>query len=83
MMCARPRFSPRLLVDKRADCLRPSNKGKDVWALYAKAMSLLGPVASMIERDDDIPPLADLLEELSMARRIGAAQKRARAGVAS
>lgn len=45
----------------------------DVWALYAKALSLLGPVASMIERDDDIPPLPDLLAELSMARRIGAA----------
>ena len=43
-----------------------------VWALYAKAISLLGPVATMIERDDDIPPLADLLDELSMARRLGA-----------
>ena len=54
-----------------------------VWALYAKARSLLGPVASMIERDDDIPPLADLLAELSKARRIGAADTRARARVAS
>ncbi len=46
---------------------------EDVWALYAKAVSLLGPVATMIERDDDIPPLADLLDELSIARRLGAA----------
>ena len=45
---------------------------ESVWDLYAKAMSLVGPVATMIERDDDIPPLAELLEELSMARRLGA-----------
>jgi uncharacterized protein (UPF0276 family) len=42
-----------------------------VWDLYAHVMPLLGPVATMIERDDDIPPLADLLTELSVARRIG------------
>ena len=40
----------------------------DVWSLYAEAMSLLGPVASMIERDDAIPPLAELLDELAIAR---------------
>ena len=45
-----------------------------VWALYAKAVGLLGPVATMIERDDAIPPLAELLEELSMARALGLAQ---------
>ena len=43
----------------------------DVWALYAKAMSILGPVATMIERDDSIPPLADLLAELDIARGLG------------
>jgi uncharacterized protein (UPF0276 family) len=42
-----------------------------VWDLYAHVMPLLGPVATMIERDDDIPPLAELLAELSIARRIG------------
>jgi uncharacterized protein (UPF0276 family) len=51
---------------------------KDVWTLYAKAISLVGPVATMIERDDDIPPLADLLEELSMARTLGAIDARTR-----
>jgi uncharacterized protein (UPF0276 family) len=50
----------------------------DVWTLYAKAISRLGPVATMIERDDDIPPLADLLAELSIARAIGAFDARAR-----
>jgi uncharacterized protein (UPF0276 family) len=42
-----------------------------VWDLYAHVVPLLGLVATMIERDDDIPPLADLLAELSVARRIG------------
>jgi len=46
--------------------------GTDVWALYAKAISMLGPVATMIERDDAVPPLADLLAELDIARRLQA-----------
>ncbi|KTB59864.1 MULTISPECIES: DUF692 domain-containing protein [Pseudomonas] len=45
-----------------------------VWDLYAKAIALLGPVATMIERDDAIPPLAELLEELSRARAMGRAR---------
>lgn len=43
----------------------------NVWSLYAQAMSMLGPVATMIERDDGIPPLAELLDELAIARRLG------------
>ena len=39
-----------------------------VWAPYEAALARLGPVATMIERDDDIPPLADLLAELDIAR---------------
>jgi len=42
----------------------------DVWSLYAKAMSRLGPVATMIERDGAIPPLPELLGELDTARDI-------------
>lgn len=42
----------------------------DVWALYAKAVAMLGPVATMIERDDAIPPLPDLLAELGLARAL-------------
>jgi len=41
-----------------------------VWALYERAIALVGPTATMIERDDDIPPLGDLLDELQIARRI-------------
>ncbi|MGE0424035.1 MAG: DUF692 domain-containing protein [Reyranellaceae bacterium] len=42
----------------------------DVWALYAEALRRFGPVPTMIERDDDIPPYADLVAELDRARRI-------------
>jgi uncharacterized protein (UPF0276 family) len=43
-----------------------------VWALYAQALAILGPRPTMIERDDAIPPLADLVAELECARRISA-----------
>ena len=43
-----------------------------VWALYAKALALCGPVATMIERDDHMPPLAELVSELDIARRMSA-----------
>lgn len=41
-----------------------------VWALYHYVMRKAGPVAVMIERDDNIPPLAELLDELDMARSL-------------
>lgn len=44
-----------------------------VWALYAEALKRFGPVSAMIERDDRIPPLAELLAELDRARAIHAA----------
>jgi len=50
-----------------------------VWALYAKAIERLGPIATMIERDDHIPPLADLVAELDIARRVGEQSRRAAA----
>ncbi len=40
-----------------------------VWALYAEAMAMIAqPVATMIERDEHIPPLPELLTELDRAR---------------
>ncbi|EYC52677.1 hypothetical protein AZ34_17460 [Hylemonella gracilis str. Niagara R] len=41
-----------------------------VWDLYAQACHLYGSVATMIERDDDIPDLGVLMEELAIARHI-------------
>ena len=43
-----------------------------VWALYRRAVERLGPLATMIERDDRIPPLAELLAELDRARAVAA-----------
>lgn len=44
-----------------------------VWRLYDAACRRFGPVATMIERDDNIPPLADLLAELEIARTVAGA----------
>ncbi len=58
----------QLLIDTHDRPVPPS-----VWDLYAHVLPKLGAVATMIERDDDIPPLAVLLGELATARRIAAA----------
>jgi uncharacterized protein (UPF0276 family) len=42
----------------------------EVWDLYRDAVAHFGPVSTMIERDDNIPPLAELVEELDHARAI-------------
>ncbi len=47
-----------------------------VWRLYEAACRRFGPVATMIERDDNIPPLAELLEELDRARVIACTVER-------
>ncbi|MBT9492208.1 MAG: DUF692 domain-containing protein [Paucibacter sp.] len=41
-----------------------------VWQLYAYTLLKLGERPTMIERDDAIPPLAELLRELDQARRM-------------
>lgn len=43
---------------------------EEVWALYDIACGMFGEVATMIERDDNIPALPELLNELARARRI-------------
>ena len=48
-----------------ADIIEP------VWALYKAAVARFGrlePVSTMIERDDNIPPLSDLIDELQKAK---------------
>ena len=41
-----------------------------VWGLYQAALQHFGEVPTMIERDDRIPPLSELLDELATARTI-------------
>ena len=55
---------------------------EDVWQLYAYAIQRLGPVATMIERDDKIPPLEELIQELAHARKVAAAALKRPAQVA-
>lgn len=43
-----------------------------VWDLYRAARRRFGPVPTLLERDDAIPPLDELVAELDEARRIGA-----------
>jgi uncharacterized protein (UPF0276 family) len=46
----------------------------EVWELYARSCQLLGQVSTMIERDDNIPPLTELLQELQQVRVISEQQ---------
>ncbi|MBX7533658.1 DUF692 domain-containing protein [Qipengyuania sp. 1XM1-15A] len=50
-----------------------------VWELYEWTVARTGPVATMIERDDGIPPLGELLDELDRARSIADRSLEARA----
>jgi uncharacterized protein len=45
----------------------------EVWDLYRAALSRFGPVSTIIERDDKIPPLAEMVDELDKARTVAAA----------
>lgn len=42
----------------------------NVWNLYAEALRIFGPVSTLIERDDNIPELAEMVLELNHARSI-------------
>jgi uncharacterized protein (UPF0276 family) len=44
-----------------------------VWSLYQATLRHLGNITTMIERDDNIPPLASLLKELEHARELSRA----------
>lgn len=59
-------FGDYIIDTHDADVIDP------VWDLYAQAVRRFGQVSCMIERDDNIPPLSDLLAELDRARRIAA-----------
>jgi hypothetical protein len=48
-----------------------------VWALYAQAARRFPAAATLLERDDAIPPLPELIAELDRARAIAARQEAA------
>ena len=43
---------------------------EEVWVLYQAALKRFGPVSTMIERDDHIPPLSTMVDELGHARAL-------------
>jgi len=53
-----------------------------VWELHRLACGMFGSVATMIERDDHIPPLDELLAEIDQARGIAAGAAAGEAGAA-
>lgn len=48
-----------------------------VWDLYQQALGMVGPIATLIERDNDIPPFDVLLAEAGEADRLLAAPRQA------
>lgn len=44
----------------------------DVWDLYRAALKRFGAVSTIIERDDNIPPLDEIMVEVEDTRRIAA-----------
>lgn len=53
-----------LLIDTHDQPVSPP-----VWDLYEYAVSRFGTVATLLERDDHLPPFEDLMNELDEARR--------------
>ena len=49
-----------------------------VWALYRQAVRRFGALATLIERDDDIPSLDELCAEARRAAEVAAAARRPR-----
>lgn len=55
----------RLLIDSHDRYVDP-----EVWALYARLLRRTGPCATLIEWDNDVPPLAELMSEARRAEEI-------------
>lgn len=62
---AGPSESGPLLVDTHDSPVRP-----EVWRLYERAIRRHGPVSTLVEWDDRIPPFAELAAEAARARAI-------------
>ena len=62
---AGPSEAGELLIDTHDSPVRD-----EVWALYERAIRRLGPVSTLIEWDERIPPFAELAAEAARARAI-------------
>lgn len=63
---------PGLLIDTHG-----APVSDDVWALYACALARFGPVPTLIERDNDLPPLDSLMAERDRAAAMMAGHRNA------
>ena len=61
----------RLLIDTHGTPVSAA-----VWDLYRRALQRFGNLPTLIERDNDIPPLAELVAEAAIARRLMAARSK-------
>jgi uncharacterized protein (UPF0276 family) len=61
-----------LLIDAHG-----SEVSEDVWTLYAGVIERTGPLPTLIERDNNLPPFAELVAEARRADGIAAALKKA------
>jgi len=64
----------RLLIDHHGAPVADA-----VWALYARSVARLGPLPTLIERDNHLPALAVLEAEAALARALQAPQAALRA----
>lgn len=60
-----PQHGERLLIDSH-----DAPVAEPVWRLYERLVARIGPRPTLIERDDNIPPFADLLAERGRAQRL-------------
>lgn len=59
------------LIDSHAEAVGP-----DIWALLEEVLTRAPVRGAILERDDNIPPLQDLLPELAQARALGQKHQR-------
>ncbi len=60
-----PRLGVALLVDSHDAPVAP-----EVWALYERLIARIGPRPTLIERDEQLPPFAELLAERGQAHAL-------------
>jgi len=60
-----PLLGQALLVDSHDAPVAPA-----VWALYERLLARIGPRPTLIERDDQLPPFAELLAERGLAHAL-------------
>ena len=66
-----------LLIDSHGSAVDEA-----VWSLYASVVTRLGAVPTLLERDNDVPSLANLLEEAARAQSCWRATVNGRASAA-